>query len=735
MSRPRQSSLTKRLFPAFFGLVALVGAYLLMQNGLSQLAEARQMERLPYTPLAGVTRGAYMVSGQVEDAGSTVKTPYTGTPAVYFRYALEEEYWDSDGDRRTRTLDSGQQAVPFLMRDNTNSITITPDSASDIQWRIKRSFQRREGDRIYSEWALSPGDTVNVLGRYDSANQQLVFSSLEPFNLSPQISSRPFDIAGGDRLLDVAIRVSAATGLLALGVALLLTFARVHRFWVFVVTMLVAVTGTLSVMGAAKLSKEWSSVTTLYQARQQGAQAAPDNLPARADVAALKQLIQRNTSGWLDNWMYQRTTASSSTEVALDAATQALTQQLVQSKPQTRYQHTWIGWGLSVAAAVAALLLLIAAIRKVKFKRLIEAVPNSSTAGLSYGLAEVEGAVTPHETFGTLTAPLRNEPCVAFNYRIEENRGSDKDNQWRTIEHQHEHLPFWLEDTYGRALIDPDGAKIAFPERHSETRGNQRHTVRLLPPGSRLFCLGFAGLSHEHPERLTLQADKDSPFLLSAKTEAEIVESSGSKGFLITAVALALALFSATSLLAADGNFSPGNLLAAAVVVPAMLCLYLGILHYNDMIFLKRRVDRAEANIDTILQQRYDLWPSLETAVKALLAHEKHLQKTLASLRAANPSDLAGTQQTGNRLAREKQFTAALQARIEDYPDLKSHPVVSRFMDIMAETENYLALLRNSQTDSATLYNTRIQSFPDLILARLFGFREVSPLGKTTDSA
>ncbi len=44
-------------------------------------------------------------------------------------------------------------------------------------------------------------------------------------------------------------------------------------------------------------------------------------------------------------------------------------------------------------------------------------------------------------------------------------------------------------------------------------------------------------------------------------------------------------------------------------------------------------------------------------------------------------------------------------------------------MAIMAETENYLSLLRNSYTESAMLYNTRIQSLPDVILAKLFRFR------------
>lgn len=50
-------------------------------------------------------------------------------------------------------------------------------------------------------------------------------------------------------------------------------------------------------------------------------------------------------------------------------------------------------------------------------------------------------------------------------------------------------------------------------------------------------------------------------------------------------------------------------------------------------------------------------------------------------------------------------------------------------MSIMAETENYLSLLRNSYTESAMIYNTRIQSFPDVILAKLFRFGEAAQFG------
>jgi hypothetical protein len=162
------------------------------------------------------------------------------------------------------------------------------------------------------------------------------------------------------------------------------------------------------------------------------------------------------------------------------------------------------------------------------------------------------------------------------------------------------------------------------------------------------------------------------------------------------------------------------------------LLIYTGILHYNDIVFLKNRVDRAAANIDTILQQRHDLWPNLEKVVKASLAHEKQLLKAIAQLRSADPAEMSAKGQADKLIQFEKKVTNALQARIEGYPDLKNNEVIQKFMSIMAETENYLSLLRNSLTESAMIYNTRIQSFPDVILAKLFRFREAPQFSSET---
>ncbi len=720
----------KRIIIALLALGCLVGSWHLMQKGFEQLAQARQMERMPETPIGALAKGPYIVAGQVNISRDVLTTPYSNSEAVYYRYKLEEEYRDADGDLRTRILDSGQRGTNFQLRDSSGAATIAPGrDLSAVEWSLEQTYRSRTGDKIYSEWALKPGETVRVIGRYDHDTREMTFAGLESFSLPALVSGFTLDIDGGDRLFGAAIRISVATGLLALGVALLLTAAKIHRFWVYVWVMSIAVSGTLAALGVTRLNQEWQGIATLYESRYQqlgsGTSNGDSNPLVLADLAALRQLIHQSTSGWLDRWKFRSLVEKRLPIPELDTSTAARATQIIESKPTNKFQHTWTSWGLSAASSALAVVLILFAIRAVKLKRLIEAVPTTSSKGLSFGLSELKAMVDVDDAYPPVRDPLRNEKCVAYDYKVEERQGSGKDEKWRTVEHQKERVPFWLQDNEGRVLVYPEGAAINYPKRHSEIRGDKRYTVRLLDTLVNVYCLGFAGLDRAQPDRLALQKDGDSPFIITTQEEDDIVLSRGAGGFAGTAVSLGLFLFAATALLAADGSFSPDNLLLSALTVPLVLCVYLGVLHYNDIVFLKNRVDRARANIDTILQQRHDLWPNLEKAVKASLAHEKELLKTIARLRTANPAETNTPARIDQLMATEQQVVTTLLARIENYPDLKNNTVISKFMNIMSETENYLALLRNSHTESVMIYNTRIQSFPDLILARLFRFQPV----------
>ncbi|WP_421865010.1 GIDE domain-containing protein [Marinobacter adhaerens] len=508
MRRFNIASIPGRIITAIIAVACLAGSYYAMTTGLGKLTEARQLERLPETPVGALTTGPYVIAGEITDQLGTLETPYSKTEAVYYRYKLEEEYRDSDGDLRIRTLDSGARGRNFLLRDQTGPVTVAaggnPDAA---EWILDRTYRQQTGRRIYSEWALVPGHTARVIGQYSSESTSLNFAGLEDFSLPAMVSRNTLAADSGERFFDAAIRISIATGLLALGIALILPLVRIHRFWVYVLVMTFAVSGTLSVLGINKLRQEWSAIANLYEARYQKIDETSARSLVLADVAALQQLIRQSTSGWLDRWMFRSVVQNRLPVPELDEQTASIARSIVASQPVGRYQHAWTSRGLAVASIIAALLLLWLSIRTVKFKRLIEAVPTSSTRGLSFGLSELKAMVDVDDEHPPLRDPLKNEKCVAFDYKVEEKRGSGKNEKWRVIEHREERAPFWLEDSEGKVLVQPDGAKIEYPQYHSGRQALHRSIPRylrerLLPglcrPGSR-----SAGPAH-HPEGRSL---------------------------------------------------------------------------------------------------------------------------------------------------------------------------------------------------------------------------------------
>jgi hypothetical protein len=90
----------------------------------------------------------------------------------------------------------------------------------------------------------------------------------------------------------------------------------------------------------------------------------------------------------------------------------------------------------------------------------------------------------------------------------------------------------------------------------------------------------------------------------------------------------------------------------------------------------------------------------------------------------ANYSD--DPEKAAKQLQYEKKVVDAFIARVEAYPDLKSNSLVQKFMQQMERTEDELSLIRKGYNDSVELYNTQIEKLPDVVLAKLFGFKSAT---------
>jgi LemA protein len=155
------------------------------------------------------------------------------------------------------------------------------------------------------------------------------------------------------------------------------------------------------------------------------------------------------------------------------------------------------------------------------------------------------------------------------------------------------------------------------------------------------------------------------------------------------------------------------------------------IIIYNNLIRLRNNIDKSWANIDVLLKQRSNEIPNLIKTVKGYMKHE---QQTLESLTKAR-SMILKTEKLSRKAAVDNLITDLLKtvfAVAEDYPDLKAVENFLKLQQRITGLENELADRREFYNDSVTIYNIRIKSIPDIIVARMIHLKLVD-LFKATE--
>jgi LemA protein len=128
------------------------------------------------------------------------------------------------------------------------------------------------------------------------------------------------------------------------------------------------------------------------------------------------------------------------------------------------------------------------------------------------------------------------------------------------------------------------------------------------------------------------------------------------------------------------------------------------------------------------LQRRHDLVPQLVEAVKAYSSHERRVFEEVTALRSRARE--AERRKRAQAMAGAEVALAAGLARLlllaEDYPDLKASENFRQLTEELVETEDLLSHARRFYNGAVRDLNTRIQQFPDLLVARLLGFEEAT---------
>jgi LemA protein len=159
-----------------------------------------------------------------------------------------------------------------------------------------------------------------------------------------------------------------------------------------------------------------------------------------------------------------------------------------------------------------------------------------------------------------------------------------------------------------------------------------------------------------------------------------------------------------------------------AIAVAAAIGLYV-IVVFNRLIRGRNLVREGWSGIDVQLRRRNDLIPNLVDIVKGYAAHERGLFEEIAARRAT--AIAAGD--VPHKEVAEQGLQASLRrlfAVAEAYPELKANQNFLALQAQVAEIEDHLQMARRYYNGAVRDFNIDIQSFPDLLVARMTGFRE-----------
>lgn len=161
----------------------------------------------------------------------------------------------------------------------------------------------------------------------------------------------------------------------------------------------------------------------------------------------------------------------------------------------------------------------------------------------------------------------------------------------------------------------------------------------------------------------------------------------------------------------------------SAVIFLVMTCFGYFASIYNALIRLKNNIKKSWANIDVLLKQRFDELPKLIDICKGYMKYEKELLETITKARSVydNAQTVADKAQANNMVA---SALKSLFAVAENYPDLKANEDFKHLQTRVSSLENEIADRREFYNDSVNNYNIKIQSFPDMIIASMLGFKQ-----------
>lgn len=168
---------------------------------------------------------------------------------------------------------------------------------------------------------------------------------------------------------------------------------------------------------------------------------------------------------------------------------------------------------------------------------------------------------------------------------------------------------------------------------------------------------------------------------------------------------------------------------------------------YNTLTGKQQNVRRSWADVESRLQRRADLVPNLVAAAQSAGVNEQEIFGQIADARSRliNATGAAPAGEGGDKTPEQRQAVidaansfggtlGRLLSLQETYPNLRSSDLWLKVQDELSGTENRINVAREDYNAAVQDYNTTRNSFPTVLGAKLYGFKE-EPYFKAEEGA
>jgi LemA protein len=166
---------------------------------------------------------------------------------------------------------------------------------------------------------------------------------------------------------------------------------------------------------------------------------------------------------------------------------------------------------------------------------------------------------------------------------------------------------------------------------------------------------------------------------------------------------------------------SSGLIIGIVIAAVVVLLLFIVVGMYNGLVRKRNRAENAWAQVDVQLKRRHDLIPNLVETVKGYASHERETFQAVTDAR-VRAQQAQGPQAQAEAEGILTQALGRLFAVAEAYPQLRATENFQQLQAALTDTEDQIAAARRIYNGNVQSYNTKIQVFPNSIIAGFGGF-------------